>query len=274
MSALATTTWAGAAFAWGFNQNLPLAIDYFVPGLSPQFPILAGLPYSITLLIILLAHEFGHYFACRFYGIDASLPYFLPMPTVIGTFGAFIRIRSAIPSRKQLFDVGVAGPLAGFAFVVPALAIGLAYSKVIPGIAVSGDLIFGTPLILRGLEAIIFPGIPSSDIYLHPVARAAWVGLLATALNLMPIGQLDGGHLVYALVGRWHKRLTLFFIVCLIPMGFLFSWTWLFWAAVLAFVARRHPKIYDESPVGWNRTKLAILAFTIFLLSFSLTPIS
>ncbi|MBC8166892.1 MAG: site-2 protease family protein, partial [Bryobacteraceae bacterium] len=191
--ALATTTYAGAAFAWSFNQNRPVSAEDFVPLLRPQFPLLAGLPYSLTLLIVLLAHEFGHYFACRFHGISASLPFFLGVPTIIGTFGAFIRIRSAIESRKQLFDVGIAGPLAGFAFIVPALGIGLAYSKVIPGIASTGDVVFGIPLLVRGLEALIFPGVPASDIYLHPIARAAWVGVLATALNLMPIGQLDGG---------------------------------------------------------------------------------
>lgn len=273
--AFASTTWAGAAFAWGFDQNRPPSVEDFIPGFSPQFPLSAGLPYSLTLLTILLAHEFGHYFACRFYGIDATLPFFLPVPTIIGTFGAFIRIRSAIASRKELFDVGIAGPLAGFAFVVPALAIGIAWSKVIPGVADTGDVVFGTPLILRLLEAAIFPGIPPSDIYLHPVARGAWVGVLATALNLMPIGQLDGGHLVYALTsGKWHKRLTYFFIACLIPLGVLYSWTWLFWAAVLAIVARKHPTIYDEEPVGPRRTALGILALAVFVLSFSLTPIS
>jgi len=273
--AVGTTTWAGAAFAWAFDQNRPPSLEDFIPGFASGFPLLAGLPYSLTLLTILLAHEFGHYFACRFYGIDASLPFFLPVPTVIGTFGAFIRIRSAIGSRKELFDVGIAGPLAGFAFVVPALGIGLALSKSIPGIAESGDLVFGTPLILRALEALVFPGIPTADIYLHPVARAAWVGLLATALNLMPIGQLDGGHIVYALTStRWHKRLTWFFILCLIPLGLLFSWTWLFWAAVLAIVARRHPTIYDEYPVGPRRTALGLLAFAVFVLSFCITPIS
>ncbi len=273
--AFLTTTWAGAAFAWGFEQNRPPSVEDFVPGLGAAFPFTAGLPYSLTLLGILLAHEFGHYFACRFYGIDATLPFFLPVPTVIGTFGAFIRIRSAIASRRQLFDVGVAGPLAGFALVLPMLGIGLAYSKVIPGIAATGDLVFGTPLILRGLEALVFPGVRPEDIYLHPIARAAWVGVLATALNLMPIGQLDGGPLVYAMFsGRWHKRLTYFFIACLIPLGILFSWTWLFWAAVLAIVARRHPTIYDESPIGSGRVRLGILAFAVFVLSFSLTPIS
>lgn len=273
--AFLTTTAAGAAFAWEFTQNRPVLAEDFVPGFGPDaLPFLAGLPYSITLLTILMAHELGHYLACRYYGVEASLPYFIGVPTLIGTFGAFIRIQSPIPTRKQLFDIGVAGPLAGFAFVLPALAIGIAYSKVNPGIAVSGDVVFGTPLLLHGLQALIFPGVPATDISLHPVARAAWVGMLATALNLMPIGQLDGGHLVYALAGRWHRRLTLFFIGLLIPCGLLFSWTWLFWAVVLFLIARRHPRIYDESSVGSGRTQLAMLALLILIGSFSLSPIS
>lgn len=271
--ALATTTFAGAALAWGFDQNRPLDAADFVPAFSPPFPLLAGLPYSLTLLTILLAHEMGHYLACRSYGIAASLPYFIGVPTIIGTFGAFIRIRSPIPAKRQLFDIGIAGPLAGFAFVIPAMAIGLAWSKVIPGIAVSGDVVFGTPLLLQGLEALIFPGIPASDIYLHPVARAAWVGTLATALNLMPIGQLDGGHIVYAVRSSWHKRLTYLFIVCLIPCGLLFSYSWLLWALILFFLVRRHPIIYDSTPLGTGRLQLAALALIVFLISFSLTPI-
>ena len=137
-------------------------------------------------MTILLAHELGHYFACRYYGIDASLPYFLPFPSPIGTLGAFIRIRSPIYTRQALFDVGIAGPLAGFAVLLPALVIGIGESKVIPGIAERGDLIFGVPAIQRIFEWIIFPHVRSADILLHPVARAAWVGTLATALNLLP----------------------------------------------------------------------------------------
>lgn len=271
--AFATTTWAGAAFSRSFQQNQPIQVEDFVPTLRPAFPIASGLPYSLTLLMILLAHEFGHYFACRYYGIDASLPYFLGVPTVIGTFGAFIRIRSPILSRRQLFDIGIAGPLAGFAFVIPAMAIGLAWSRVIPGIANTGEVVFGTPLILRGLEALIFPGVPSADIYLHPVARAAWVGVMATALNLMPVGQLDGGHILFATAERYHRPMTWVFIAFLIPCGLIYSWTWLVWAALLTFVARRHPRVYDHTPVGSGRNRLGFVSLFIFVLSFSLTPV-
>ncbi|HYO81393.1 MAG TPA: site-2 protease family protein [Bryobacteraceae bacterium] len=270
---LFTTAAAGAAFSASFEGNRPLSFDDFFPVYSDWRRLADGLPYALTLLLILFAHEMGHYLTCRYYGINASLPYFIGAPTLIGTFGAFIRIRSAITSRRQLFDVGIAGPLAGFAFVLPALAIGLAYSRIIPGIAQAGDFSFSTPLLLRGMEALIFPGVPHTDIQLHPVARAAWFGVLATALNLMPIGQLDGGHILYSLVGRWHKPLTWLFIVALIPLGFFYSWVWLLWAALLAMLARRHPRIYDPTPPGRIRRWLGLLAAIIFVASFSVTPV-
>jgi len=234
---------------------------------------LAGLPFSFTLLGILLAHEFGHYVACWLYHIDASLPYFLPAPTLIGTLGAFIRIRSPIYTRRALFDVGIAGPIAGAVVLVPALAIGLAYSKVIPGIATSGELIFGVPLIERLLAFVVFPGTPSADIYLHPVARAAWVGALATALNLLPIGQLDGGHVLYSFVGKWHRRLSRLFVFALVPLGLFVSRHWLIWAVLLFFLGTRHPSIHDVAPIGPGRKKLAILALVLFVLCFTVAPV-
>src|SRR5205085_12096445 len=181
-----------------------------------------GIAFSLTLMTILLAHEMGHYFACRYYGINASLPYFLPAPTLIGTLGAFIRIRSPIYTRRALFDVGVAGPLAGFAVLLPALILGLLHSKILPGVANRGDFVFGTPLALRLLEWVFFHGVSVADINLHPVARAAWVGLLATALNLLPIGQLDGGHILYSFFGQTHKLLSRLFVAAIIPIGFFF----------------------------------------------------
>jgi membrane-associated protease RseP (regulator of RpoE activity) len=198
---LITTSIVGSRMQQDFLANLPpLGVeelwDAFVNGWRHPAELLYGLPFSLTLLTILLAHEFGHFLTCVHYGLDASLPYFLPAPVLTGTFGAFIRIRSPIYYRGTLFDVAVGGPLAGFVFLLPALGIGLAYSKVIPGIANEGVFHYGTPALLWLLEKAIFPGVPSNDIYLHPVARAAWVGLLATAWNLLPIGQLDGGHIV------------------------------------------------------------------------------
>lgn len=272
-----TTSAVGSRLAFNFRHNRPaidVAHDLVVYSrlLSEPRMWLDGLPFSLTLLTILLAHEMGHYLACVYYRLDASLPYFIPSPTIIGTFGAFIRIRAPIYSRRTLFDVGIAGPIAGFVFVLPALAIGLAYSKVIPGIAERGDLMFGTPVLFRLLESVIFPGVPSSDISLHPVAMAAWVGVFATALNLLPIGQLDGGHIVYAFFGERHRLLSRIFVAALIPMGFLY-WPWLLWAAILFFFGLRHPMVYDHTALGPARTKLGWLALVVFLLCFMLAPI-
>jgi membrane-associated protease RseP (regulator of RpoE activity) len=274
---LLSTTAVGSRLAVNFDQNRPTYIDDLwaaITAVADPSSLVAGLPFSATLLTILLAHEMGHYLTCRYYGIDASLPYFLPAPTLIGTFGAFIRIRSAIPTKKQLFDVGIAGPLAGFAFVIPALAVGLAYSKIIPGIAVQGDFVFGTPGIMRILESWIMPGVSSADILVHPIARAAWAGVLATALNLMPIGQLDGGHILYSFVGEYHKLLTRLFVFALLPLGyFTDSFSWIFWAALIFFFGMKHPRLYDRTPLGRGRTQLAILALIILVVSFSPSPV-
>jgi membrane-associated protease RseP (regulator of RpoE activity) len=271
-----TTSAVGARLEYNFDQNRPFLFEDLsavLLSLREPWSLASGLPFSLTLVTILLAHELGHYLTCRYYGIDASPPYFLPAPTLIGTLGAFIRIRSAIVWRRQLFDVGVAGPVAGFVFIIPALAIGLAYSKVIPGIQGQSDFVFSTPLMQRLFEVAIFPGVPPADIYLHPIARAAWVGLLATALNLMPIGQLDGGHILYSFVGAHHRVLTNLFIVALIPLAFFFSWSWMFWALLLFFLGRKHPRIYDPTPLGTGRVQLGVLALVMFLVSFSPAPV-
>lgn len=274
---LVTTTIVGVVLARSFETNHPLDLDQYLNVFSilqARPALLAdGLAFSLTLMTILLAHELGHYFACRYYGIDASLPYFLPFPSPIGTLGAFIRIRSPIYTRRALFDVGIAGPLAGFVVLVPALAIGIASSKVIPGIANHGDLIFGTPAIQRFFEWIVFPGVPPENISLHPVARGAWVGILATALNLLPIGQLDGGHILYAFIGQKHKLLSRVFVLALVPLGIFYAHTWLLWAALLFFFGLRHPVIYDLSRMDGNRLMLGLAALGIFLLTFTLVPL-
>ncbi len=273
---LTSTTLVGASLQTDFDRNLPFDVEHYLysfvnvwshPGLIWQ-----GLPFSLSLLTILLAHECGHYLACVYYGVDASLPYFLPAPTLMGTFGAFIRIRSAIYSKRVLFDIGVAGPLAGFIFLLPALAVGVAFSKVIPGIGHQGDIQFGTPALLWLLQKAIFPGVAAADIYLHPVARAAWIGILATALNLLPIGQLDGGHILYALVGDRHKLLSKIFIAALIPLGFRW-WPWWLWAAALFVIFRRHPVIVDPGELESGRKWLALTALIVFVLCFTVAPV-
>ena len=276
---LVTTTTIGARLVENFRENLP-AFDMerdltAIAGMwSHPLELLTGLPFSLTLLAILLAHEFGHYLTCRYYRVDASLPYFIPFPSFIGTLGAFIRIRSPIYSRQVLFDIGIAGPLAGFAFLLPALGIGLAYSKVLPGIANRGDLVMGVPPLVWLLEKVIFPGSPAADIYLHPVARAAWVGIFATALNLLPIGQLDGGHILYSFVGDRHKLLSKIFVVALLPLGlFTRYWPWFLWAVLLYIFCLRHPSIFDSTRLSPGRRWLGYLALAIFVLCFMTTPL-
>jgi membrane-associated protease RseP (regulator of RpoE activity) len=269
-------TIVGVVLAQSFQSNRPLELDQYVS----VFPLLwarpwllvYGLPYSLTLMTILLAHELGHYFACRYYGIDASLPYFLPGIPPAGTFGAFIRIRAPIYTRRALFDVGVAGPLAGFVVLLPAMAIGLANSKVIPGIAERGDMIFSVPAIQRLMEMLIFPGHTAAEISLHPVVRAAWVGTLLTAINLLPIGQLDGGHIVYAFTPKSHKLLSRMLVIALLPLGIL-SRSWLVLAGLLFLFALRHPVIFDVTPLDRSRVGLGIIAAAIFLLTFTVVPI-
>ncbi len=274
-----TTTLVGAHMQYNFSHNQPFFDierlgEIFTLGLKSPSLFLAGLPFSLTLLTILMAHELGHYVACVYYNIDASLPYFLPSPMPItGTLGAFIRIRSAIYSKRILFDIGIAGPIAGFIFLLPALGVGLAFSKILPGINHQGTIQLGMPALQWIAQKLIFPGVPAADIYLHPVARAAWVGMFATALNLLPAGQLDGGHIIYALIGRSQKWITNIFLVALLPMGKL--WTgWWFWAVMLFFFARKHPPLYDQTDIGVSRTKLGFVALAIFLLCFSIAPIN
>jgi membrane-associated protease RseP (regulator of RpoE activity) len=282
---LLTTTVVGVVLAHGFQAGQAVTLDQYGEVLMalPSHPgvLWDGLAFSLTLLIILMAHEMGHYLACRYYGIDASLPYFLPFPSPIGTLGAFIRIRSPIYTRRALLDVGVGGPLAGFAFLVPALWVGLLNSKVVPGVADQGDLVFGVSAIQRLLEMAVFPGVPSVDILLHPVARAAWVGIFATALNLVPIGQADGGHIMYAFTSKYHRLLSRIFAVMLFPLGFFIpphSWTvwpstWAVWPMVLAIFALKHPVICDTTPLGRTRGALGVAALVVFLLTFMFVPV-
>jgi len=282
---LLTTTMVGVEMAHSFRQEVPFDFGDNLNGYTklwhdPSF-LLDGLPFSLTLLTILMAHEMGHYLTARYYHVDATLPFFLPAPTLIGTFGAFIRIRSAILSKRILFDIGVGGPLAGFAMLILPLIVGVSMSKVVHGIGAHGELVFGTPLIMRFLEWIIFPGVPVGDIYLHPVARAAWVGLLATALNLLPIGQLDGGHVLYAFLGEktrvWSRfavaMLAVLGLVQLFTSAYKMGYMWLFWSVFLLIFGMRHPAIVDPSPVGRTRAWLGVLALVIFILSFTAAPI-
>jgi membrane-associated protease RseP (regulator of RpoE activity) len=206
-----------------------------------------------------------------YHRVDASLPYFMTSP-FMGTFGAFIRVRSAICSKRQLFDIGVAGPVAGFVFLLPALAIGLAFSKVVPNIAHQGSLQFGMPALQWLLQKAIFPGVRAADIYLHPVARAAWVGMFATAMNLLPIGQLDGGHILYSFFPKRHKTISSAVCVAMLPLGWKFWPGWILWAVVLGILGRRHPMVYDSTELTAGRRKLGWIALVIFVLCIAYAP--
>jgi membrane-associated protease RseP (regulator of RpoE activity) len=273
---LLTATVTGAAMQADFEQNRPFDLENSFPLYTEMWTnpgiLLSGLPFSLTLLAILLAHEFGHYLAALYHRVDASLPYFMPSP-FLGTFGAFIRVRSPIYSKRVLFDIGVSGPLAGFVFLLPALSVGLAFSKVIPNIAHQGTIHFGAPGLEWLLAQAIFPGVALADIYLHPIARAAWVGMFATAMNLLPIGQLDGGHILYSFFPRRHGTVSKVICVLLMPLGKLWL-GWLVWALVLLWLGRRHPVIHDPTTMTAGRRTLGWIALIVFLLCFTFEPIA
>jgi membrane-associated protease RseP (regulator of RpoE activity) len=253
------------------NPNLTLSKTEW---LDPHVLILS-LIYAIVLLMILSAHELGHYLTCRRYGIDATLPYFIPAPTLVGTMGAFIRIKTPITRKHQLFDIGAAGPLAGFALAVPALVVGLALSKVVPALPREGTLLFGEPLLLKILGGVLLRNVgPGTDVILHPAAFAGWVGMLVTAMNLFPIGQLDGGHVAYAVFGPRSKLLGRIFLVAFIVLGIVFWAGWLIWAVLILIIGVKHPRTWDESSaLGTRRTVMAVLLFVIFILSFIPDPV-
>jgi membrane-associated protease RseP (regulator of RpoE activity) len=272
---LLTTTVVGVGMQSDFDRNVPFDVERVFSLYSWVWrhpaALLHGLPFSLTLLTILLAHEFGHYLAAMYHRVDASLPFFLPSP-FLGTFGAFIKVRSPIYSKRVLFDIGVSGPIAGFVFLLPALAIGLTFSKVIPGIVHQGTLEFGVPGLERLLELLIFPGTASADIYLHPVARAAWVGIFTTALNLLPIGQLDGGHILYSFFPERHRLVSRLVALALLPLCW-FWWGWMLWGLGMLWLGRHHPMIIDGTELGTGRRKLGLAALIIFGLCFILIPL-
>ena len=275
LSTLAVGAQFASAYAQGKNPDFDQFFSLYVRLLGHPNLLAPGIPFAFTLLGILLAHELGHYFACRAYGIDASYPYFIPAPTLIGTLGAFIRIRSPIPTRGALFDVGIAGPFVGFCLAIPALAFGVAHSKVIAGAAAGTVVHFGTPLALRLLLAWLKPGFAASDLVLHPIGRAAWVGLFATSLNLIPAGQLDGGHILYALDSRRHARISLAVALALVPLAIFYWWGWLAWAALLLALRFRHPPLIDPwQPLGARRVAWSVVALAMFVLCFLPAPIT
>jgi membrane-associated protease RseP (regulator of RpoE activity) len=240
----------------------------------------SGAAYALTLISILLAHEMGHYFACRYYGIRATLPFFIPAPTFVGTFGAFIRIKEPITSRRALFDIGIAGPLAGFAVAIPASFVGLLTAHAaLPAPASGNSIVFQDPLLFKAImRSFDLPRMMEWN----PVYFAAWVGMLATSLNLLPVGQLDGGHVVYALLGRRGHRIvaiTMFVVICILALWtyMIHRWPgWFVYVVMLAFMLKlRHPPVMDEhQPMDRRRQIIGLLGLLVFFLSFMPFPIA
>jgi hypothetical protein len=239
---------------------------------------LAGLPFTASLLAILGAHELGHYWMARRLGIDASPPYFIPMPfSIFGTMGAIMRTRSPLRNRRQVLALGVAGPLAGLVIAIPVLLVGLLRSTVQPISALPGAFIEGNSLLYLGLKYLVFrrilPG-NGMDVFLDPVAFAAWAGLLLTSVNLIPAGQLDGGHIAYALLGRRTRWLSRLAIVVTGALGFVWS-GWFIWSAVLFVFGQRNAEPLDDVTGlrSWEKA-LAVIMLVTFVLLFTPVPMS
>ncbi len=235
-----------------------------------------GLTFALGVIAILGAHEAGHWLACRRHGIAASIPRFLPAPLGLGTFGAFIRVRSQIPSRTSLFDVGVSGPIAGFVVLVPILAIGIAKSSPLLG-APADSMAWLLPGRTLGQDLLVTwlrPDLDPARVLLHPLALAGWVGMLVTCLNLLPIGQLDGGHILYSLSPRLHRIAAYGTLLALVAGGFLAWPGWWLWALIALVLKLRHPPLERQGPaLGRARLAIALFALAIFVLSFSPSPI-
>ncbi|HET9266504.1 MAG TPA: site-2 protease family protein [Vicinamibacterales bacterium] len=269
---VSTTLW-GIGYYLGFaGGNAPISLTSFALYAN-------GLWYSAAVLAILGAHEMGHYLACRYYRIDASLPYFLPSPFLGGTLGAFIRIRQPIPDKRQLFDIGIAGPIAGFLVAVPVLFVGLQLSGIVKAPTSGVVEEYGEPLLLKGLMSFILGAPPEGYIVnAHPFVFAAWFGMLATALNLFPFGQLDGGHISYAVLGRRSTVVTYATLAGMIGLSFLAA-SWVLWSvllsAMLYFLGPNHPRTPDEDvPLDAGRLVLAAFAVVMFVLCFTPVPVS
>ena len=242
--------------------------------LKDPWKIYYGLPFALTLMIILLTHELSHYFASKKHGVNATLPYFIPAPTIIGTFGAFIKMKSPIITRKALIDIGASGPIAGFIVSVIAVMIGLHLSKIVPVAETKGALTLGDSILFSFLAQAVIGVTPAdSDILLNPVAFAGWIGLFVTSMNLIPVGQLDGGHIAFALLGEKQTRLSFILVLVMSLLGVLLWEGWIIWAVLLLVLGLRHPPVISwEVPLDTRRKVIGWIAFLIFILTFIPVP--
>lgn len=282
-----TTTVAGAVFKGTVQVDgiWDLLRGHIAYESTPIRSLAAGFAFSLPLVTILLAHELGHYLTARHYLLDASPPYFLPVPPwpfFIGTLGAFIRLRTVLSDRRQLFDVGIAGPVAGFVVALPVLIVGLRLSHYLPPLAGARDMVL--PM---GLDRLVVGDSPITlfarlaahralgQVSLHPMAFAGVVGMFVTMLNLLPMAQLDGGHVLYAAVPKWHRRVAILFWITILVLG---RWWpgWFVWAGMVLLLSRGrldHPTVLDAyRPLPTSRRWLAWAAFVLFVLTFAPIP--
>ncbi len=270
-----TTTGAGTLFYLSFQSpEKELSSEFLKNYLLTPKNYINGLFYSLPLLIILFAHEMGHYLMCKKYKINATPPYFIPAPTIAGTFGAVIRIKEPIYSKIPLFDIGIAGPLMSFFLSIPVLIYGIGKSKIVYSLSAEG-INLGEPLIFKFIESFYFKNLPqNADILIHPIAFAGWFGILVTAFNLIPIGQLDGGHIFFAFSTDLYKKLTYVFIALLIFAGIFYWEGWFLWAILIMIFGVKHPPVFDqERELDYKRKLLFYLIIIIFLVSFTPTPL-
>jgi membrane-associated protease RseP (regulator of RpoE activity) len=262
VATLFTTTLAGS-FQAGVNPLEDLRL------------LARGLPFSMTLMGILLVHEMGHFLLSRVHGVAATPPYFIPGPPfLVGTFGAFIKMHTPT-NRKALFDVGAAGPWAGFVVAIPAVFYGLSISEVRPLGASTGGLELGESLVFKLMTHLAL-GVSPNDvtILLNPIALAGWFGLFVTFLNLLPIGQLDGGHVVYALLGRRHRWVARAGLLTIIGLAFLGWQGWVMWAVLVTVLGLDHPPTIDDTPLDPARRVAAWLTIGLFAITFMPVPLS
>ena len=243
--------------------------------LEEPLKIYKGLPFSIALLLILLFHEFSHYLASRKHRIEASLPYFIPAPTLFGTFGAVIKMKSPITTKNALIDIGASGPIAGFIISVIVTIIGLYFSKIMPVHDTNNLIALGDSLLFKALTKAILGTVPKNhDVFLHPVALAGWIGFFVTSINLIPVGQLDGGHILYALIGEKHSTFSKLLIGVMFIMGFFFWEGWIIWGVLLIILGFKHPPIvYSSMPLDPKRKIIGWISLAIFVLTFTPVPI-
>ena len=279
---LGTTTANGSRFMQNFLEGMPPVVrdsDLWPWAWLAHHPDLfaSGFAFSLSLLAILLAHEFGHYFACRAHGVKATLPWVLPAPTLSGTAGAVIRIRSQIPTPNALLDIGIYGPLAGYIASLIAIAAGFLLSTPVPNYPSGAIVRFGgEPLTLRLVRAFLLhwdPHLPGfNHLSPHPVLVAGWIGLFITSLNLIPGGQLDGGHVLYSVAPRLHRFCTRALPYVLFAAGVFFWMGWLLWGGFLMIPAMRHPRVTNDLPLTRGRILLCVLGLAVLALTFTPTP--